>query len=337
MNFNDKVLFSGTAGTGKTLLALEESKRKALNDQNIILLCFNKILAGRLKKITSEFPKSKNIDSNSIHKFMYKIIEKAGLANLLVKKKNNVNEDRLFKEIYPEIFLQAIKKIDFVPYDYLIIDECQDLINDTNLMVFDHILKKGLDKGKWSFFGDFEKQSMYENDSNIELLSIFSFTKYEPLNINCRNSIRVSNQNEIMTGVTYSRCLNIDNDENVTLKFPIMSSNIKEFDSIISKLIIDGVDLDRITTLYPEKSFWSHLISESSHKNILAEGSIGHSTIHSFKGLENDIIIVIGFKELLSRKARQLLYIAISRATFKLYLIFDSKLEAEFTHLISKE
>ena len=226
---------------------------------------------------------------------------------------------------------------EFEKYDHLIIDESQDLINETNLLVFDHILKGGLEKGRWSLFGDFEKQNLYEEDSNIEILNQFSFSKYEPLNINCRNSLKITDQNKMMTGVTYKSCLNIDNSERVSIKFPIESSQIKELDNIISKLLNDGVNPQKITILYPEKSFLRILFEKSVHSELIRDKEIDHETIHSFKGLENDIIIVIGFKELISDKAKQLLYVAISRATFKLYLLFSNKLESEFTYLISNQ
>lgn len=240
-----------------------------------------------------------------------------------------------YKEKLPLEFL--LQNEEFDTYDYLVIDESQDLINETNLLVFDHVIEGGLEKGKWSFFGDFEKQNLYEEDSNIELLSQFFFTKYKPLKINCRNPTLIMNQNKIMTGVSYDGCLNNLNNEQVTLKFPSESNQVNILDTIISTLLDAKIDSRRITVLSPEKSFKAVLLESSQHKNLFGEGKLDFSTIHSFKGLENEFIIVAGFQELTSHRAKQLLYIAISRAIFKLYMVFSKKLQSEFSNLISNQ
>lgn len=322
--YNDRNLITGPAGTGKTILAYQLAIDLIKTNKKILFICFNSNLGNKIKGEFSRILESSDSFFGHYHSFL--------LANCKTLVENS---NSFYKEKLPLEFL--LQNEEFIPFDYLIIDESQDLINDTNLLVFDHILRGGLDRGQWSFFGDFEKQNLYEEDSNIELLNQFFFAKYKPLKTNCRNSFRIMDQNKLMTGVIYEGCLNKLNNEQVTLKFPSEKNLVKVLDEIISNLIEEEITPDKITILSPENSFKSILIDSSQYKNLIIEGRLKFSTIHSFKGLENDFIIVTGFQELISDKAKQLLYIAISRAIFKLYMIFKKKLEPEFSHLISNQ
>jgi hypothetical protein len=49
MESNPRLIFSGGAGSGKTLLAVEKARRAAFNGQNVLLLCYNKLLGAKLK------------------------------------------------------------------------------------------------------------------------------------------------------------------------------------------------------------------------------------------------------------------------------------------------
>jgi hypothetical protein len=347
MNFNDKVLFSGTAGTGKTLLALEETKRKALNDQNIILLCFNKILAGRFKKATSNFSKSKNIDSNSIHKFMHKIIEKAGLVSLLVKKKNNVNENKLFEEIYPEIFLQAIKIIDFVPYDYVIIDEGQDILNYNYFVVVDYLIKGGLENGKWSIFYDPNRQSGLYNEYSKELiddLKRFGAAEYR-LDINCRNTKQIVNQTGILTNFQVEKS-NIDGEKVKIFWYSNESELLNQLDDLINKLINQNVKEKYITILFANKikryrKFFNQKPNkyiEINYDNVgeLPPNKISFSSVQSYKGLENEIIIYIGVNKINGRWIEVVNYIALTRAKEMLYIFLNNDLKNEYRNKFKK-
>ena len=56
MEENKRILFTGCAGTGKTLLALEKSRRAAFEGKNVLMLCFNRFLAAKLKSDIQNLP-----------------------------------------------------------------------------------------------------------------------------------------------------------------------------------------------------------------------------------------------------------------------------------------
>ncbi len=111
---------------------------------------------------------------------------------------------KFYEEDLPMEFLLSHEDlIEGDKFDYLIVDEAQDLITPYYLEVFNSILKGGIKNGKWVMFGDFSNQAIYLNNpkDSIQLLNLESnFTTFPPLNINCRNTKEIANQNTLMTG-----------------------------------------------------------------------------------------------------------------------------------------
>ena len=72
MNSNERVIFTGAAGTGKTLLALESLRRSQNEYQNnrIAMFCYNRLLGEHLEKIASE--KIPGVLATNIHRWIKK-------------------------------------------------------------------------------------------------------------------------------------------------------------------------------------------------------------------------------------------------------------------------
>ena len=62
-----------------------------------------------------------------------------------------------------------------------------------------------------------------------------------------------------------------------------------------------------------------------SHKSI----ELRYSTIHSFKGLESEVVIILGIDSV-DDKIRNLLYVAISRATSQVFLFLKKGIKPFF-------
>src|SRR5699024_6209584 len=186
-------------------------------------------------------------------------------------------------------------------FDIIILDEAQDLITENNLMVIDNILLGGLEKGKWVFFGDFLYQNLYNEKINfIELLKEYAyFTRLSPLTVNCRNTKRISEQNRLVTGVSY----NDDNPIQVDgvkheLKFVNTYDDASNIAGIIKDYLEENVPMSQMVLLSPYK-YENTPIRENQYLNQLIENKkIEYSTIYSFKGLEKNIVIIFGINEL---------------------------------------
>ena len=101
-----KVTIQGVAGTGKTLIAIEEAKRLADAGRSVLLLCYNHMLYAHLAK-----------------NFEYQNVEYVNLHTLLSKFSGNYNikDDECLK------ILNSIKSRLY--YQDIIIDEAQDFDN----------------------------------------------------------------------------------------------------------------------------------------------------------------------------------------------------------------
>jgi superfamily I DNA/RNA helicase len=109
-------------------------------------------------------------------------------------------------------------------------------------------------------------------------------------------------------------------------------------------LAYEGIAPRKITVLSPVA------IQKSCFDSLLASGKFGgeeisssffdpefnkitFSTIHSFKGLENSVIVLTDVEDLTSIAARSLLYVGMSRARQRLYMLLPEKLRSAYNKL----
>ena len=78
---NSRCLIQGAAGTGKTLLALEEVKKSVAKGEKVALFCFNSNLADWLNNYFSKMPDEVKPEFvGTLHKFMHYVSKKAGIT-----------------------------------------------------------------------------------------------------------------------------------------------------------------------------------------------------------------------------------------------------------------
>jgi len=330
--FNERCLIEGQAGTGKTIIALELARRKIQQGKKVALFCFNQMLGDKLKKSIDSISDIKNHNSYSgtLHKY---------LAKHSVEVINKENEFEYFTEYLPLNFLIQSDYIrEEKKYDYLIIDEAQDLLIDNYLEVFDLILKRGIKNGEWTMFGDFTNQAIYINnpEKSKNLLEKRScFIKLPSLKINCRNTKKISLQNTLVTGIDKPTFSSYTLEgSSIDVYFPRVSKQLEILEREIQELIQVGVEPEMITILSP-KSFESTYAAGSDVVNVLIKKGLQYSTIQAFKGLENVVIILYDFSEISSVESKRLLYIGISRATQVLKIILSKDIESAYQSLIS--
>lgn len=68
MEMNDRVLFNGPAGTGKTLLAIEATRRSSRAGRKVLFLCYNRLLGKWLEDQTRELGPS--VTCKTLHSHM---------------------------------------------------------------------------------------------------------------------------------------------------------------------------------------------------------------------------------------------------------------------------
>ena len=165
---NDRCLFTGGAGTGKTMLALELAKRRVAAGDRVALLCYNRILGDWLfGQFIPDF-KLGSLAGSFWYHFAYGVIQQNDSLwrQFSAEMDNAVDQDERFDRICPEYTEHALLDIGTPMFDYLIVDELQDICTDPYLEIMDLALDGGLSGGRWAMFADFNQRTGERNPNS---------------------------------------------------------------------------------------------------------------------------------------------------------------------------
>lgn len=159
---NPRILITGGAGTGKTILCLEQARRRASSGADVLFLCFNHNLAfnldHRVKEQNPDLGESCTVDA--FYRFLLRTLAGSPHRPPEPKAAEIEQVNRYWQEDVPRAFLRLAK----VPqYDFLVIDEGQDLLEPLKLQCLDKLLKGGLAHGDWLAAMD-PRQNLYGTD-----------------------------------------------------------------------------------------------------------------------------------------------------------------------------
>ncbi len=325
---NARILIQGRAGTGKTLIALEEAKRKVVDGKRIAFFCFNKLLAKWIIEYFKDLPdEMQPVYVGTFHSYML------DRARESCQEEFDFDDPEFYKYELPIYAIQSLEDND-VSFDQIIVDEAQDLLIPEYLAVMDSMLTNGIDRGRWSFYGDFELQKLYCKSDEIEnglqeLDQKTSFIRFK-LTMNCRNTRQIGQEVNFLTeSKNQLRFLNdIDGPPVDYLIYKSSDEHLEKLQLLLENLIkVKKIEKSKITILSPRKYEKSIVSCIDNKKCKIRQYSIGDhkeisfSTVHSFKGLENSVIIICDLETI---NNKELLYTGLSRAKTKLY-IFESK------------
>jgi len=344
---NDRVIFKGPAGTGKTFLAIEAARRAASRKQNTLFLCFNSALGHWFKQQTKGFlsisPGSFFV--GTLHQFLLRM---SGLGP------PETNNHLFWSQQLPENFidrgLQGIIKVPFC--ETLIIDEAQDLMTEEYLDVMDLALEGGLAGGRWAMFGDFEHQAIYARlqagtaTDLVQLLkrrSPYHFTF--PLRVNCRNAEEIAIGLELMCQIHpgYSRILNTGMHADIEAHFyesqerqlSLLKGTLKALlqNFLPSEIIILSTKENNLScaqALTADKSIHLQALQDETPEH----ESIAYASVHAFKGLESPAVIFTDIESFGTELAKSILYTGMSRARLKLIMLLDEKCRVAYLSTI---
>ncbi len=324
---NSRVVFLGPAGTGKTLIALEQVRRSAY--KNIALICYNKNLGKWLESKVSEFGNKDSVKYvGTLHSLMIKNIKDAGISLQGI----DLNEPETYSSTLVDLFDRSLEKRP-LSFEQLVVDEVQDLFSENYLLVFDLILQRGLRKGRFSFFGDFKNQSIYhaqiqQEDALEKLESYCDYAKHR-LWTNCRNTPEICRQIGLNTGCWYKNrkqepsgiavqyYSDWNDDEQI---------EAKRITEIIYKLTSEGIRRSDIVILSPRSRENScvQFMKDVAEYSLENRKKVTFSTIHAFKGLESEAIILCDISHYArDMEGASLSYVGLSRAR-TILIIFET-------------
>lgn len=343
---NPRILFKGPAGSGKTFLALEASRRSIGKENRTLLICYNKLLGKWLSAQTEELRKFDGglLKVGTFHQVMLSLSGVDSVPD---------NDPAFWSKTLPDTVLNRILQGDIPSpqFESLIIDEAQDLISEEYLDVFDLLLVGGLAGGHWAFFGDFERQAIYARSQRDGVDTIIpmvegrcpSFFRY-PLRNNCRNSKPIAIGIETTCGLQpgYARVLNED-DSNRDIEFKFYGTQQDQLRLLESTLETLKKDYEpsEMVVLSPrdDKSSCSAISSERLSLEPLRgnksnDKAVGYSSIHSFKGLEASAVVITDMENIRGDKALELLYVGMSRARTRLIVFFNESCRNDYLEVV---
>ena len=294
VNDNACCVIDGAAGTGKTVLAMELAKQRCEeNGKKVALLCSNPSLSSRFERW------SRTLSNDSGGTVVAGTLEEFSTFGSKKQEK----------------------------FDYLIVDEAQNLCDKKSRSLMDRFLNGKLTNGCWAMFGDFTHQHISNPDVTkttktgeevlAELQEIYPRMTLGRLKINCRNTYEIA--------AAFSMFLGIDSLPRSGVHGPLIQTKYFKTQEDLTDL------LDDLVTDFKDREFFSRqiiLLSSSSDDfntgpqreyggwrllnvqeatgerdlnreevpDVSGDSSprtLRYSNIHDFQGLESEVVILV--------------------------------------------
>ena len=335
---NPRCLIQGPAGTGKTLLAIEEVKKFAARGDKVALFCFNSNLADWMSNYFDDMPESVRPQYvGTFHKYMTQVAKDADLLPTYPHDPEKVQQ--YYQEDLPEAAALALLESGEL-YDIVVVDEAQDLIRDSYLEVLSASIKKGLARGRWTMFGDFSMQAIYAAgmfgaDMIEKLEDQTSFIRFK-LTVNCRNTKPICKEIETVTGFKAPHDLwtKVDGPPVQYITWSTMESQCKKLKDVLKQLENAHIKPEQITILSPRKKEDSVVSMLDGYvvKDFKVPSGMNTTfcTIQAYKGLENTVIILTDIEAFSEEK---LMYVGLSRACSGLFVLESEAAKKEYDDL----
>lgn len=337
---NQRILCNGAAGTGKTLIAMEAARRLSASGKRVLFLCFNHNLSRFLNLEAADSASS--IKVTTVHRFLGDIIRRGGYRQQLAEAHARTPMNELFGDVYQDLFEKAagtlMEENDLPQYDVVVIDEAQDVLNAPIMNCLDLVLDGGFSKGRWLVFMDNGLQAFVygQMDKNV-LAHLKSFGPVHfVLAENFRNPKHIVMEMCEITGSAKPICMR-ELTSNVEYRvYADEKEQARKLRAILVELLRDGVPARNITLLSAKKTDNATFVRSppgvgkpicilGADEEAIAQDAITAATISSFKGLENDFVILTDLPTLSENAdwARSIFYVGMTRPRTKLFALVE--------------
>lgn len=317
LRFQDTVVINGSAGTGKTVLAIEKARQLTQEGRNVLFLCFNKML--------SDF-----LNYNYGH-YGFKISTFDKLCTEYVEVQKTHQNTRL------QFLDYLLDENNAFSFSDIIIDEGQDFENDW----IEYLAERVSNKGCFYVFYD-EQQCLYYEEVN-------KWIKMAPckitLFVNCRNTEAIAKTAYGALGTLKKRTTlsGIEGEQPELISI----ESAKEFsvwsDKTIKKYLMDTKEDESSIAILTMNSFENSILSDlKKHSNLPYSEEkqnkyVCLTTARKFKGLEANLVIItdLDWNKLNEDIYRKLFYTTCSRAKHSLYINSNKLHDDDFDSILN--
>ena len=314
---NKRILVSGYAGTGKTVIAIAAAQDKLDDDKTVLFLCYNRTLANKIRYRFNKY--DDRIKVATFHSLARSIIDEKDSSWW---KTNITNEDEdEFWSLKVPMKLDSVLNDSVAKYDAIIIDEGQDFKE----LWFETIFKL-CESNSFKYVFTDPLQDIFSRESSLPNKK--EFFNYK-LKQNCRNT------KNIVSYLSETVNEDIPSHQESPSGEPVSIKTFKSKKDLINTLIAEvstlikhhGVQTEQIL-LMPNSPINESSIDELWNVGKVSvtnlkrsgrfdEGKIHYASINLFKGLEIEILFIIDADRAPDVKT---LYTQISRGKNKVYL-----------------
>ncbi|MEE8045202.1 MAG: hypothetical protein V3T49_00025, partial [Dehalococcoidia bacterium] len=223
-------------------------------------------------------------------------------------------------------------------FDLLVVDEAQDVLTSSTVEVLSEIVNGGIEGGQWLMLLDSNNQAtIYNRFDSVLFERLRTFARSQFLTVNCRNTREVAHHTNLMAQPSVAGQGRVDGLPVEFISFASGKDPLGKLNEVLAQLKKAGIPGGRITVLLaraPEQRDQSRLSSlglEPLRQDNISHFGTGSVTmwavVSGFKGLENDVIVLVGIEDVDSEWWKAVCYVGMSRARTRLYVLLTKECE----------
>ncbi len=312
-----RAAISGGAGTGKTVLAIEEARRCAESGLRTLFVCYNRGLATEIRRRIKD---SSQVTVMTFHELCVEMTRRASIG-----PPDGIPDRQLFEEIWPELLMQAFERLTDDRYGAIIVDEGQDF-----LPLWWMAVESGLNSDGGELFRIFYDNNQRVYTSTIKLPEDIDLVPIR-LTLNLRNTRRIHELvRQHYTGHEIEaigpegvevHCIKVDTTDALAQRISGYVARLSSLERVrpgdIAVLVATEAAIEKTAPDERLGEFHATRCDEPSESRVVVD------SIRRFKGLERPVVIIAATPDTVIHP--ELPYVALSRARTHLVIVGTDK------------